>query len=74
MIWSKITIPVSGGVCKEVKYLIHEQADDHTIQPSRSEKLLGGAICEDLKWREHSLSSDQSLVQQLPSCINREKY
>ena len=46
------------------------QADGHTIQPSRTEKLLGGVISEDLKWREHLLSSDQSLVTQLTSRIN----
>ena len=34
------------------------------------QKLLGGVICEDLKWREHLLSSDQSLVTQLTSRIN----
>ena len=49
---------------------VYVQADDHIIQPSRSEKLLGGVICEDLKWREHLLSSDQSLVTQLNSRIN----
>ena len=37
------------------------QADGHIIQPSRTEKLLGGVICEDMKWKEHLLGSDQSL-------------
>ena len=46
------------------------QADGHIIQPSRTEKLLGGVICEDMKWKEHLLGSDQSLVRQLTSHSN----
>ena len=46
------------------------QAGEHTIQASHSEKLLGGCIAENLKWREHLLDSDQSLVRQLTSRIN----
>ena len=46
------------------------QAGGHTIHPSRTEKLLGGVICEDMKWKEHLLGSDQSLVKQLTSRIN----
>ena len=46
------------------------QADGHRIQPSKSEKLLGGIISEDMKWKEHLLNSDQSLVTQLTSRIN----
>ena len=46
------------------------QAGDHTIGPTRTEKLLGANICEDLKWREHLLSNDQSAVRQLTSRIN----
>ena len=45
-------------------------ADGHTIVPSRSEKLLGGMISDDLKWKEHLLSGNQSLVSQLSSRIN----
>ena len=40
------------------------------IRPTHSEKLLGGYISENLKWREHLLDSDQSLVRQLTSRIN----
>ena len=36
------------------------QADGHTIEPSSSEKLLGGVICENMKWKEHLVGSDQS--------------
>ena len=46
------------------------QAGEHLIEPSRTEMLLGGLICEDLKWKEHLLGSDQSLVRQLSSRIN----
>ena len=46
------------------------EADGHTIQPSQSEKLLGGIISEEMKWKEHLLGSDQSLVRQLTSRIN----
>ena len=46
------------------------QAGEHFKEPSRAEKLLGGLICEDLKWKEHLLGSDQSLVRQLSSRIN----
>ena len=46
------------------------QADGHTIEPSSSEKLLGGVICENMKWKEHLLGSDQSLVRQLTSRMN----
>ena len=46
------------------------QAGDHTIDHTRTEKLLGANICEDLKWREHLLSNEQSAVRQLTSRIN----
>ena len=46
------------------------QAGDHAITQSRTEKLLGGNIAEDLKWREHLLDNEQSLVRQLTSRIN----
>ena len=34
------------------------QAGNHTILPSPNEKLLGGIISQDLKWRQHLLDSD----------------
>ena len=46
------------------------QADQHVIAPTRTEKLLGGHISEDLKWKEHILGSDQSLSNQLTSRVN----
>ena len=46
------------------------QAGQHMIRPTRVEKLLGGQVCEDLKWREHILGGDQSLTKQLTSRVN----
>ena len=46
------------------------QADQHAIIPSRTEKLLGGHVSEDLKWREHILGNEQSLSNQLTSRVN----
>ena len=45
-------------------------AGGHTITPSRTEKLLGAIISEDMKWKNHLVHSDQSLVSQLTSRIN----
>ena len=46
------------------------KAGNHTILPSISEKLLGGHISQDLKWKQHFLDSEDSLVRQLKSRIN----
>ena len=46
------------------------QADGHSIYPSKSEKLLGGIICEDMKWKEHLVRNEQSLVRQVASRLN----
>ena len=46
------------------------QAGQYTILPSSSEKLIGGQISQDLKWKHHLQDSDQSLVRQLTSRIN----
>ena len=35
------------------------------IRSTGVEKLLAGQVCEDLKWWEHILGSDQSLTKQL---------
>ena len=34
------------------------QAGEHSIRPTRAEKLLGGYICENLKWKEHLVDSE----------------
>ena len=46
------------------------QACIHTIQPIKNETLLGCMISEDLKWKQHLLSSDQSIIRHLTSRIN----
>ena len=45
-------------------------ADGFNIKPSRAEKLLGGVVCEDMKWKQHLIASDQSLTRQLTSRLN----
>ena len=40
------------------------------ILPSNSEKLLGVTIHEDLKWAEHIMHSDKTLISQLNTRIN----
>ena len=46
------------------------QAGQHMVRSTRVAKLLGGQVCQDLKWREHILGSDQSLTKQLTSRLN----
>ena len=40
------------------------------ILPSMTEKLLGGHISQDLKWKQHILDSENSLVRQLTCRID----
>ena len=46
------------------------EAGPHTISPTPTERLLGCQISQDLKWKQHILEGDQSLVKQLTSRIN----
>ena len=46
------------------------EAGPHTITPSTTEKLLGCQISQDLKWKQHILEGEQSLVKQLTSRMN----
>ena len=46
------------------------QAGSHIIQPGRTEKLLGCHISEDLKWKEHLLTSESSLIRKLTNRVN----
>ena len=46
------------------------EAGEHIIRYTRTEKLLGANICEDLKRRENLLSNEQSVVRQLTSRVN----
>ena len=57
-------------MCAARRHEVTLQAGEHTIRPSKTEKLLGGNICENLKWREHLLDNEQSMVRQLTSRIN----
>ena len=67
----KTHLVVMGTQCMLAKKnLVSLQAGIHTITPTKSEKLLGCEINEDLKWRQHILSSDQSTIRQLNSRIN----
>ena len=42
----------------------------HEITPLKTEKLLGGHISQELKWNEHILDNEHSLIRQLNSRIN----
>ena len=46
------------------------QAGAHTILPVQTAKLLGGHISEDLKWKEHLLTNEHSVIRQLTSRVN----
>ena len=46
------------------------QAGQHVIKPSKTERLLGCQVSEDLKWKEHILLGEQSVVKQLTSRVN----
>lgn len=54
----------------EKRNMVTMQADNHTILPSKQEKLLGCIVSDNLKWREHILDNDQSMVRQLTSRVN----
>ena len=54
----------------EKRNLVSMQADNHTILPSKQEKLLGCIVSDNLKWREHILDNEQSMVRQLTSRVN----
>ena len=50
--------------------LVSLQAGIQTITPTKNEKLLGCQVSDDLKWRHHILTSDQSTIKQLTSRVN----
>ena len=49
---------------------IQVQTPNETINTSNSEKLLGGFIHEDLKWKEHIVDNENSLIKSLTTCLN----
>ena len=54
----------------EKRNMVSMQADNHTIMPSKQEKLLGCIVSDNLKWKQHILENEQSMVRQLTSRIN----
>ena len=50
--------------------LVRIRAGIHDIHPTKTETLLGCQINDDLKWKEHILSSDMSTIKQLTSRVN----
>ena len=54
----------------ERRSLVSMQAGEHTIKPSKQEKLLGCIVSDNLKWKNHILQHNQSIVRQLTSRIN----
>ena len=54
----------------ETKMQVSLSAGEHLVIPSQTEKLLGCQISEDLKWKQHLLLSDESVIRQLTSRVN----
>ena len=54
----------------EKRNLVRIEAGNHTIMPSKQEKLLGCIVSDNLKWRHHILDNEQSMVRQLTSRVN----
>ncbi len=54
----------------ESRELVSMQADEHTIRPSKQEKLLGCIVSDNLKWKKHILDHEQSMIKQLTSRVN----
>ena len=51
---------------QEVKLI----AGDHIILPSETEKLLGCNVHQDLKWKNHIMTNEHSLIRKLTSRVN----
>ena len=41
----------------EKRNMVSMQADNHTIMPSKQEKLLGCIVSDNLKWKQHILEN-----------------
>ena len=54
----------------EKRDMVRMQAGNHTILPTKQEKLLGCVVSDDLKWKHHILDDEQSMVRQLTSRVN----
>ena len=46
------------------------EAGHHTILPSKQEQLLGCTISEDMKWRQHIIGSEHSMIKKITSRVN----
>ena len=55
---------------EEKRRRVSMQAGNHTIVPSKQEKLLGCMVSDNLKWRNHILVGDQAIVKQLRGRVN----
>ena len=55
---------------KEKRNQVSVNSGNFVITPSRSERLLGAQVCEDMKFREHILDNEKSLIKQLTSRLN----
>ena len=45
----------------EKRDMVRMQAGNHTILPTKQEKLLGCVVSDDLKWKHHILDDEQSI-------------
>ena len=54
----------------EKRSMVKLQAGNHTIMPSKTEKLLGCIVSDNMKWRHHIMDDEQSMVRQLTSRVN----
>ena len=52
------------------RHLVSIQAGEFTIEPTESEKMLGGQLHQSMKWNYHIRDSKQSIMRQLTSRIN----
>ena len=52
------------------RHLVSIQAGEFTIEPTESEKMLGGQLQQSMKWNYHIRYSKQSIMRQLTSRIN----
>ena len=46
------------------------QAGKHIIKPTASHKLLGAVVSQTLKWSEHIINNEHSLIKQLRTRLN----
>ena len=46
------------------------EAGPHLIRPSKTETLLGIKLSQDLKWKDHIMTDDRSMIRQLTTRIN----